>query len=269
VLPYTHMTEQAKKSLGQHWLRDDTSLDMMVRSAGVQAGDTVLEIGPGTGLLTDKLVQAGVRIVAIELDRDLIASLEQRFSGDDVAIYHADILSFDLTQLPPDYLVVANIPYYLTSNLLRVLSESSNPPKRCALLVQREVAERVVAEPGDMSLLSVATQFYWQSSLGAVVPAQLFDPPPKVDSQILILKQRAQPLYDVDTRQFFRVVKAGFAARRKKLRGSLAAGLRISKPAAEQLLRAAGVSPDVRPQELSLEQWRDVYELAVQQNVLA
>jgi 16S rRNA (adenine1518-N6/adenine1519-N6)-dimethyltransferase len=156
---------------------------------------------------------------------------------------------------------VANIPYYLTSNLLRVLAESANPPSIIALLVQKEVAERVAAEPGDMSLLSVSVQLNYTAELGQVVRAELFTPPPKVDSQIIKLVRRPAPLFEgLEYKQFFRVVKAGFSQRRKKLRSSLSAGLRISKPAVTELLEAAGVDPNARPQELSLEQWHAIYQ---------
>ena len=155
---------------------------------------------------------------------------------------------------------MANIPYYLTSNLLRVLSESPNPPAVIALLIQKEVAERVAAEPGDMSILSVTTQYYYQASLDMIVPAELFTPPPKVDSQIIKLVRRATPLFgDLDVPQYFRLVKAGFAQRRKKLRSSLSAGLHIEKSEVEKLLDQAGIDPNARPQELSLEQWHALY----------
>jgi 16S rRNA (adenine1518-N6/adenine1519-N6)-dimethyltransferase len=176
-------------------------------------------------------------------------------------IINADILKFDLTSLPADYKVVANIPYYLTSNLIRVLSESPNPPVTMALLVQKEVAERIVAAPGQMSLLSLSTQLYYIPKLGPMVAAELFEPPPKVDSQLIILKRRQKLLFEgLDTKAYFRLAKAGFAGRRKKLRSSLSAGLRISKAEADQLLAKAGISGDRRAQELSLQDWHKLYK---------
>lgn len=256
------MTTEAKKSLGQHWLYDSLSLEAMCVAADVQPGDTVLEIGPGTGELTEKLLNCGAQVIALEIDELLHDELRQRFR--DRALFQlvvGDIRSYDLTQLPSPYKIVANIPYYLTSHLLRTLSESSYPPDRAALLVQKEVAERVVADPGAMSLLSVSTQFYWQVSLGTVVSKELFVPSPKVDARVLILKRRTEPLFSVNERQFFRLVRIGYSARRKKLRSSLAGGLRLSKPAIEQLLQSAGISADARAQELSLDQWYQLYQV--------
>jgi 16S rRNA (adenine1518-N6/adenine1519-N6)-dimethyltransferase len=170
-------------------------------------------------------------------------------------------LHFDLTSLPPNYKVVANIPYYLTSNLLRVLCESSNHFSKAAILIQKEVAQRVCAAPGAMSLLSVSVQFYCEARLGILVPAALFTPPPKVDSQVLELTFREQPLFTgVDTRVFFRVVKAGFAQRRKTLLNSLSGGLQLDRAETEALLQQANIIPTVRAQALNVQQWYDLYQ---------
>lgn len=252
-----------KKSLGQHWLTDEACLDAMVRSAGVGPDDTVLEIGPGLGTLTEKLVSAARLVVAVEFDDDLAAGLPTRVGAGNLQVVRSDILRFDLTELPAGYKVVANIPYYLTSNLIRLLSESSNPPAVAAILVQKEVAERVAAAPGSMSLLSVTAQFFWEVSLGRVVGAALFTPPPKVDSQILVLKRRAAPLFDVEPKPFFRLVKAGFGERRKTLRNSLSGGLHLEKPETEALLQAAGLDPQLRAQALTLEQWHKLYQVCL------
>lgn len=247
---------QTKKSLGQHWLNDPATLEDICDAAELTADDTVLEIGPGPGTLTKYLTEQAKQVVAVEFDDRLAVELPRRVPAENLEVVHQDILSFDLTQLPPNYKVVANIPYYLTSNLLRVLSESPNAPQTIVLLVQKEVAERVAAKPGQMSLLSVSVQLYYETQLNVVVPAILFTPPPKVDSQVLVLKKRSAPLFpNLDTKQFFKVVKAGYAARRKTLLNSLAGGLRISKPQVEQILAETQLKPTVRPQELSLEQW--------------
>lgn len=246
----------AKKSLGQHWLSDPASLQAMCQAAELTTDDTVLEIGPGAGTLTAYLVRQAKQVLAVEIDHALAQKLPQNVTAPNLSIIEQDILRFDLTSLPPDYKVVANIPYYLTSHLIRVLSETSNRPRAVVLLVQKEVAERVVAAPGHMSLLSVTAQFYWQTALGLVVKAELFIPPPKVDSQILILTRPDQSRYaTVDAKSFFRVVKAGFANRRKTLLNSLAAGLHITKTEAEAVLSQAVINVNSRPQELSLEQW--------------
>jgi 16S rRNA (adenine1518-N6/adenine1519-N6)-dimethyltransferase len=249
---------QAKKSLGQHWLKDEATLEAICEAASLTKADTVLEIGPGLGDLTRQLAKRAGKVIAVELDESLAIMLPRL---PNLEVVQADILKFDLTQLPVDYKVVANIPYYLTSNLIRILSESANRPKTMVLLVQKEVAERVAAEPGQMSLLSVSAQLYFSPKLGPLVSAELFEPPPKVDSQVIIFKRRSRPLFDnLDTRLYFRVVKAGFSGRRKKLRSSLAAGLGISKSQADDLLQAAGISGDLRAQNLSLQDWYKLYQ---------
>jgi 16S rRNA (adenine1518-N6/adenine1519-N6)-dimethyltransferase len=249
------------KSLGQHWLRDDASLQAMVEATGVMPEDTVLEIGPGPGTLTEKLVHTAKQVVAVEFDEALARDLPKRVHADNLQVVQQDILRFDLTTLPAGYKVVANIPYYLTSKLLQVLCESSNPFSEGALLIQKEVAERVCAAPGDMSLLSVSVQFYCHVGLGPLVPAYLFTPPPKVDSQILLLTFRGAPLFpDVDTKRFFRLVKAGFSQRRKTLLNSLSSGLHLSREATNELLENAGILPTTRAQALSLDQWHALYK---------
>jgi 16S rRNA (adenine1518-N6/adenine1519-N6)-dimethyltransferase len=251
----------AKKSLGQHWLTDSDTLQAMCDAADVSVDDTVLEIGPGLGTLTELLVKRTHKVIAVEFDEKLTRELPARVTAENLEVIQSDILSFDLTKLPAGYKVVANIPYYLTSNLIRVLSESANPPAQAALLVQKEVAERVVAKPGGMSLLSVSAQFYWEVSSGREVPAELFTPPPKVDSQILTMKYRSEPLFpNVDTKQFFRMVKAGYAGRRKTLLNSLSAGLQLDKQATRELLERADIRPDLRAQNLSLDNWYRLYE---------
>jgi 16S rRNA (adenine1518-N6/adenine1519-N6)-dimethyltransferase len=252
---------QTNKSLGQHWLQDKASLEAMLEAADVGPDDTVLEIGPGPGTLTEMLVGRADQVVAVEFDRALATELPRRVPANNLIVVNQDILRFDLGGLPPDYKVVANIPYYLTSNLLRVLCESPNHFSKAALLIQKEVAERVCAGAGQMSLLSVSVQFYCEVSLGLVVPADLFTPPPKVDSQILKLTFRAKPLFPgIDVKLFFRIVKAGFAQRRKTLLNALSAGLGQSREEATRLLEAAGIDPGTRAQTLSLSQWYKLYE---------
>jgi 16S rRNA (adenine1518-N6/adenine1519-N6)-dimethyltransferase len=250
---------EPKKSLGQHWLRDEHYLQEMVLAADVKNGDNVLEIGPGLGTLTNKLLLAGASVRAVEFDKELIPFLQKKFVNKAVIIESADILNYNFNSLPAGYKVVANIPYYLTSNLLRILCETPNHFSEGALLVQKEVAERVCAAPGDMSILSVSVQLFCDVRLGNVVPAGLFEPPPKVDSQILILKHLGNPRFEVDTKRFFKLVKAGFSERRKKLRSSLSGGLGIVKPEAEELLHKAGIDPNLRAQALSLTDWHKLY----------
>ncbi len=264
-----------KKFLGQHWLTDIEALEAIAEAAEIKSTDTVLEVGPGLGHLTHQLIQQAAHVVAVELDKDLAANLEKNLSkhispdcrarpckGGRLTVVQGDILQFDLTELPAGYKIVANIPYYLTSNLLRVLSESTNPPALMVLLVQKEVAERICTPVGQMSLLSVSVQLYYGAELGLVVPAKLFVPPPKVDSQVVILRQHAKPLFrELDGQKFFQIVKAGFSGRRKKLRSSLAAGLGVSKGQADELLRGAKIDGNLRAQNLSLQDWHRLYKV--------
>lgn len=251
-----------KKQLGQHWLHDTTSLFAMVAAADVQPDDYVVEIGPGLGTLTQVLLDTGAQVNAIEFDHELARSLASRLSTTDgLQVTEADILKFDFNLLPSGYKVAANIPYYLTSGLIRLLAESTNPPSQAALLVQKEVAERVAAAPGDLSVLGVTTQMYFQAYLDMVVPAALFTPPPKVDSQILRLIRRPVPYFDNrDSKKLFQIVKAGFSERRKKLRSSLSGGLHITKDQADELLAQADISGDLRAQNLSLDDWLRLYD---------
>ena len=256
------MEDNPKHSLGQHWLYDDTSLEAMVQAVHIKHDDTVLEIGPGLGTLTAKLVQTAKQVVSVEVDRELATELPNRVPADNLQVISEDILKFDLGRMPPNYKVVANLPYYLTSHILRLLCESPTTFSEAALLVQKEVAERVCAQPGDCSLLTISVQFYAETSLGMIVPARLFTPPPKVDSQILTLRFYQSPRYpDVDTKLFFRIVKAGFSQRRKTIVNSLSAGLRAERKTMLVILEKAGINSGVRAQALSLDEWYDLYNV--------
>lgn len=249
-----------KKSLGQHWLHDAPSLEDMCDAADVRSKDVVLEIGPGLGTLTEHLIERAKQVIAVEFDHQLALKLPKRFSSSKLQVIEQDILSFDFTSLPSDYKVVANIPYYLTSHLIRLISETPNQPVKAALLVQKEVAERLAAKPGKMSLLSVTAQYYWNVELKNVVIKQLFTPPPKVDSQIVVLCRRQNKLFsDLDDQDFFRLVRAGYSQRRKTLLNSLSAGLRLSKDDVSAYCHTADVDPKRRAQTLSLEEWHGLY----------
>ena len=245
-----------KKELGQHWLKDRDILAAIADDAELMPEDTVLEIGPGLGTLTSELLRRAGRVVAVEFDPDLARKLPGQFPGKNLQVVHEDILQFDLGSLPAGYKVVANVPYYITSKIIEKLMTAKNKPSLVVVLVQKEVAERVAAGPGDMSILAISAQVFAKARLGVEVPREYFTPPPKVDSQVVILETLAAPLVaPEDEKSFFRVVKAGFAARRKKLRSSIAAGLAISKPAAEELLRHATINPDSRAEDLSIDDW--------------
>ena len=244
------------KSLGQHWLKDRLILEAIADSATITPHDTVLEIGPGLGTLTSVLLSRAKEVIAVEFDSELARKLPGQFPGKNLTVHNEDILSFDLTQMPVDYKVVANVPYYITSKIVQLLMTGTNKPSVAVLLVQKEVAERLAARPGDMSILALSAQVYADVSLGEYVPCEYFTPPPKVDSQVVILRTRPTPLVTSEQEKaFFRVVKAGFSAKRKKLRSSLAGGLGIEKPDVEKLLARARISPDARAEDLSIDAW--------------
>lgn len=251
-----------KKSLGQHWLRDRFVLEHIADCAEVTEDDTVLEIGPGLGTLTSELLRRAKKVIAVEFDEDLARKLPGQFPGKNLEVVQSDILSFDLSVLPKNYKVVANVPYYITSKIVQLLMTAENKPSVAVLLVQKEVAERIAAQAGDMSILAVSAQLFAEASLGDVVPAELFTPPPKVDSQVVILKTRERSLIgETQEKEFFRVVKAGFSAKRKKLRSSLSGGLAISKEQAAELLQKARINPDSRAEDLAIADWQRLTEV--------
>lgn len=244
------------KSLGQHWLKDRAVLGHIADCAELSKDDTVLEIGPGLGTLTSELLRRSKKVVAVEFDAELARKLPAQFPGSNLEVVTSDILSFDLSGLPKGYSVVANVPYYITSKIIQLLMTADNKPNVAVLLVQKEVAQRLAARPGQMSILAVSAQLFADVTLGDIVPAEFFTPPPKVDSQVVILRTRTTPfLTDINEKEFFRVVKAGFSSKRKMLRSSLSGGLKISKPEVEALLLKAQISPESRAEALSLDDW--------------
>lgn len=259
------MVKGPNKSLGQHWLKDRSVLAHIADSADITADDTVLEIGPGLGTLTSELLRRAGKVIAVEFDDDLARKLPAQFPGKNLEVITSDILSYDLSVLPKKYIVVANVPYYITSKIVQMLMTAENKPRTAVLLVQKEVAERLAATPGRMSILAVSAQVFADVTLGDKVPATFFTPPPKVDSQVVILKTRTTPfLVGIDEKDFFRIVKAGFSSKRKKLRSSLSGGLKIDKVTVESMLEQAGVSPDSRAEALSLDDWVRLTQVATQ-----
>lgn len=245
-----------KKELGQHWLTDRTILARIAEAADIQNTDTVLEIGPGLGTLTSELLKRAKNVVAVEFDAELANKLPGQFPGTNLTVLHEDILSFDLDSLPSEYIVVANVPYYITSKIVQKLMTSSNKPKVAVLLVQKEVAQRIAAAPGDMSILAISAQVFAEATVDVEVPKGYFVPPPKVDSQVIVLRPRREPLVSKQYEaSFFKLVKAGFSSKRKKLRSSLSGGLGMPKPEVETMLLERNISPDLRAEELSIEQW--------------
>lgn len=200
-------------------------------------------------------------MIAVEFDTDLARKLPGQFPGKQLEVVESDILAYDTRALPADYKVVANVPYYITSKIIQKFMTEANKPSVVTLLIQKEVAERVAAQPGDMSILAVSAQLYADVSLGDVVPAELFTPPPKVDSQVVTLRTKPLELpVGVDEKALFRMVKAGFSAKRKKLRSSLSGGLGIPKDDVDTLLARVDISPDERAEALSVDDWKRLAE---------
>lgn len=263
-----------KKSLGQHWLYDIHVLSDIAELAEITEEDHIVEIGPGLGTLTEVLLSYGAHVTAVEFDTEIYQKLKKESSvlySKDLArlkIVNEDILRFDFSKQKPGYKVVANIPYYLTSNLIRVLSETPNRPEKIVLLVQKEVAERICAGPGNMSLLSVWAQMYFRCELGPIVLAKLFTPPPKVDSQVVIMDKLESPKYaSADKKVLERLIKSGFSNKRKTLNNSLSAGLQIDKSVAAELLEASGINQQSRAQELSIENWIKLANIYADTNI--
>jgi 16S rRNA (adenine1518-N6/adenine1519-N6)-dimethyltransferase len=252
----------ANKSLGQNFLQDKYALDKITAAAEILPTDTVLEIGPGLGALTRHLAVAAKQVIAVELDGRLFPPLAEVLSGfTNVSLVQGDILKLIPAEIIPslDYLVVANIPYYITSSLLRHLLETTPRPRRLVLTIQKEVAERLSASPGDMSLLALSVQVYGQPRIAGVIPAEAFYPEPKVDSAVVRIDLSPAPYIPtslLDT--FFAIARAGFSQKRKTLRNSLSAGLRKPPAEIEKVLKSSGIDPMRRAETLSLDEWREL-----------
>ena len=253
---------RAHKGLGQNFLQDPLALEKIIDAAEIQRPDTVLEIGPGLGSLTRYLAISAKEVIAVELDPNLIPPLKAVLSPyQNVRVIQGDILKLSPNDLitEKDYLVVANIPYYITSAVIRHLLKHDPKPRRIVLTVQREVAQRICAEPGDMSLLALSVQVYGKPRIAARVPAGAFFPAPKVDSAVLSVDIYPTPRVNpelLDT--FFQLIKAGFSQKRKTLRNSLSSGLRISPVEAADLLTRANIDPQRRAETLSIEEWENL-----------
>jgi 16S rRNA (adenine1518-N6/adenine1519-N6)-dimethyltransferase len=250
------------KSLGQNFLVDQTALLQVIDAAEITHQDTILEVGPGVGNLTRLMAPIAAKVIAVELDNRLLPVLRYVLAeSPNVEVVVGDILSFDPVQLisAPDFLVVANIPYNITSAIIRHLLESQFPPRRLVLTVQQEVAQRICAQPGDMSLLSLSVQVYGQPQVVAHIPARAFYPSPNVDSSIIRIDLFPTPIIPsekLDT--FFLLIKAGFSQKRKTLRNALSAGLHMSTTNVEHLLTDLNIDPMRRAETLSIPEWRQL-----------
>jgi 16S rRNA (adenine1518-N6/adenine1519-N6)-dimethyltransferase len=252
------------KRLGQHFLFEAATLERVVAAAELRGTETVLEVGAGVGSLTLRLAAAASRVIAVEVDRRLIPALREATAAKpNVEVVHGDILSLDLGRLVErsPYLVVANIPYNITSHLLRMLLEAPARASRLVLTVQQEVAERVTAERGKNSLLALGVALYGSPEVAGRIPAGAFHPPPAVDSAILVVRVHERPrLAPGLVDPFFRMARAAFNQKRKKLRNSLSRGLGVEASAVTAWLNAAGIGPECRAEDLRLEDWERLVE---------
>jgi len=262
-----------KKRLGQHFLIDEAVLECILSAAELSPEDIVVEVGPGLGILTEELAKRGAKVIAVELDSKLVDILRKRLVPfPNVKIIHADILkvaprqllqnNLTASELAQGYKVIANLPYYITSPVLRHFLEAQPRPSEMVITVQKEVGEAIAATPGKMSLLSVKTQFYSKPTIISYVPAASFYPPPKVNSVILRLDIYSRPPIEVsDVASFFDIVIHGFSSPRKQLRNSLAHSLEMPPSQVTLLLGKAGIEAKRRAETLSLEEWRELWKI--------
>lgn len=248
-----------KKSLGQNFMHDPNALEKIITTAELMPDDTVVEIGPGTGELTVRLAESVRHVFAIEVDERLVPLLEDRFSAfNNVYFVFEDVLKTDILKLvgPRPFVVVANVPYYITTAIIQHILERHRRPRKVVITMQYEVAERIVAEPGDMTLLAVSVQYYGHASIVSKLNPAVFWPRPGVDSAILNIDPYETPIVDTPSDEaFFRVVKAGFSQKRKQLRNSLAGGLHMKSKDVALYLEAAHIDPSRRAETLTLEEW--------------
>lgn len=258
-----------RKGLGQHLLVSEGVLDAVVAAAGLTGSETVVEVGPGTGLLTRRLVRAARRVVAVEVDPRMVRLLRQELAEcSGLRVVEGDILAqrpADLVGSEP-YLVVANLPYYIATPTVRLFLEAGHRPRRMVVMLQREVAQEMAAAPGRMRLLSVATQLYAAPRIVRRVRPGSFRPAPKVESALLRLDVHSEPLAPAeDIPHLLAVARAGFSAPRKQLRNSLAQGLGVAPAGAGSWLARAGIDPRRRAETLALEEWRGLAQAIPQE----
>lgn len=253
---------QPSKRLGQVFLADEGSLNKVLKNAPLTSETEVLEIGAGVGSLTRLLAQAAKRVVAVEIDSRLIPPLTETVSPfNNVKIIHEDILKLNPSKLieQEDYVVVANIPYYITSAIVRHLLEGKPKPTHVVLTIQREVAYRICAQPGDLSLLALSVQVYGNPKVVCTIPAGAFYPVPKVDSAVLLVALNSQPYITQERLSiFFRLIKIAFAQKRKTMRNALAAGLGWKNDQVQTLLEKAQIDSRRRAETLSLPEWNNL-----------
>ncbi len=252
-----------KDYLGQNFLVDEDALEKIIAAADLQTTDTVLEVGPGLGVLTAELAPRVGKLIAVEKDRNIIPILKKHMKRfENVEIYHEDILRFHAAKfISGDYKVVANIPYYLTSKLLQHFLELETPPKLLVLMVQKEVGERVIASAGELSVLGISVQIYADAQIMGQVSKTSFWPVPKVDSVILKITPHDKYPEITDKKIFFRLVKLAFSGKRKQIHNTLTNGLKLPKDKIFQMLEKSGIEPTTRPQDVEIREWIKLYQI--------
>lgn len=241
-----------KKSLGQHWLKDRAILEIIADLAG--SGELCVEIGPGLGFLTSSLLRRFDKVIAVEYDDRLAENLPKSFPGKNLEVIHGDILEYDFGVLKQPYVIVGNIPYYITSPIIEKTLTAAVLPEKVVLLIQKEVAERIVSE--RETVLSLFVKNRAKAYVGPVVPAREFTPPPKVDSQVIVMEPLEKPIVSDEV---FSLIRRGFLAPRKKLVHNLT-GLK-SRDEILKIFNEIGISPDARPSDLGLIDWAELYKV--------
>lgn len=258
---FRHYGLKPKDYMGQNFLVDEDALASIVNAGNIKKSDVVLEVGPGLGVLTQQLAQRAKQVIAVEKDRTLIDILNFNMAEfKNFTLYNQDILSFNLNQqISSPYKVVSNIPYYLTSHLFQYFLDQPVPPQVMVFLIQKEVGQRVTARPGEMSVLAVSVQLRANVELVADVSKRSFWPSPKVDSVVVKLTPKNKYPQVTDTKKFFRIVKVGFAAKRKQLHNNLVNGLQLPLETVNSWLQQNNIDPKTRAQDLSLDDWVNLY----------
>jgi 16S rRNA (adenine1518-N6/adenine1519-N6)-dimethyltransferase len=263
--------------LGQNFLLNEITLDDIVDAAEIKKDDQVLEIGSGIGNLTKRLAEKADFVLAVEKDERYFPILNDELgdklqahtrtpkSSANVKVAFADVMSFNFQELlKPGYKVVANIPYYITGKIIEMLVTAKNRPSKIVILVQKEVAQRIIAQAGELSILAISVQLFSNARIAGIVPKEDFYPEPKVDSAILVLDMLPEPRFNLkteaDQKEFFRIIKAAFSGKRKQIHNTLKNNLKLPEDQAQAVLAKAKIDPKARPQELTLDQWHELYK---------
>lgn len=258
---FRHYQIKPKDVLGQNFLIDEIVLDEIIGAADLKKTDTVLEVGPGLGILTQQLATHAGKVISVEKDDNMMEILKINLKDyPNVKVVHQDILQYHVSeQIKGKYKVVANIPYYLTSHLFQYFLKQKNKPESMVFMIQKEVGERVTAEPGDMSVLAISVQAFADAMIMAQVPKECFWPIPKVNSVIIKIEPKLKYKAITDEKEFFKIVKVAFAAKRKQLHNNLSNGLGLSHDQVMDWLKINNIEPTSRAEDLSIEDWVKLY----------